>query len=312
MAATATTEAVASQLKSALKFIPRRSAARGHADHGWLKSYHTCESPNSVRPNLESSTLICPLLFLPLVSFASYQDPAFSQYGSLRVINEDRVDPGEGFGQHSHREFEIWSYIISGELEHRDSLGNLEIMKRGDIQMTSTGTGISHSEYNRNSKTPVHFAQIWGMPHTKGLKPSYYNRHFTDAEKTNVLVRVVAPVGRDGVIDSRNAQGPAPIHSYITMHASILEPGQSISYELAKTTKRAFLHLLMRSGYRKPSVSASDKYDHGGAILKLNKGLVLEEGDASFIEVNKEGDRKLEVKNVADTDGEWLLFEMEE
>lgn len=108
---------------SKLSLIPRRSAARGNADHGWLKSFHT-------------------------FSFANYYDPEFQDFGPLRVINEDRVEPTTGFGAHSHREFEIWSYVVNGELQHNDSMGNKEILKRGEIQMTSAGTGITHSEYN--------------------------------------------------------------------------------------------------------------------------------------------------------------------
>ncbi|ORY90779.1 pirin domain-containing protein [Leucosporidium creatinivorum] len=280
-------EAVKEAVKSALKIVPRRSAARGHANHGWLKSYHS-------------------------FSFANYQDPNFNQWGSLRVINEDRVEPGEGFGQHSHREFEIWSYIISGELEHRDSLGNLEIMKPGEIQMTSTGTGISHSEYNRHASKQVHFLQIWGLPSTRGLKPSYYNRHFSREDKLNKLVTVVAPLGAEGVLDERNTSGPAPVHAPLSMHASILESKQSVKHTLAEKTTKAYLHLIMKSGYRSPNQAAGDKYEDGGAMLKVNGGLILEEGDGAFVEVKtKEGSREIEVVNVAEREAEWLLFEME-
>jgi hypothetical protein len=112
---------------TSLKVTPRRSSTRGHADHGWLYTFHT-------------------------FSFASYFNPQFEQYGPLRVINEDRVERGTGFGTHSHAEFMIWSYIVSGELEHKDSMGNLETLKRGEVQFTNAGTGIRHSEYNRNKK----------------------------------------------------------------------------------------------------------------------------------------------------------------
>lgn len=116
---------------SALKITPRRWSARGHADHGWLYTFHT-------------------------FSFASYYDPKFESYGPLRVINEDRVERGTGFGTHSHAEFLIWSYIVSGELEHKDSMGNLETLRRGQVQFTSAGTGIRHSEYNRNKQEVCH------------------------------------------------------------------------------------------------------------------------------------------------------------
>lgn len=272
--------------KSALKIVPRRSAARGHAHHGWLKSYHT-------------------------FSFASYYDPQFEAWGPLRVINEDRVEPGTGFGTHRHQEFEIWSYVVDGELEHRDSMGNLEIMKRGDIQMTSAGTGISHSEYNRNPTKPVHFLQIWGLPSQSRLKPKYYNRHFTVEEKRDKLVKVVAPADSSEVKDERDTSGPAPVHASLSMFASILSPKASVKHELAPTTTKAYLHNIMRSGYRGPSTAASDKYEDGGAMLQVNGGLVMEEGDGAFVEVKtEEGSREVEVKNVGERDAEWLLFEM--
>lgn len=136
---------------SAVKLLARRSQDRGHANHQWLQSYHT-------------------------FSFANYHHYDFNGFSSLKVINEDRVQPSTGFPQHSHNNFEIFSYIVTGELEHKDSLGNLEIMKQGAIQMTSAGTGISHSEYNRNTTLPVHFLQVWISPAANGLKPQYYNR----------------------------------------------------------------------------------------------------------------------------------------
>lgn len=178
----------------------------------------------------------------------------FGSFGPLRVINEDRVDPNEGFGTHPHREFEIFSYIVKGELEHRDSMGNLEIMKRGDLQMTSAGTGIRHSEYNRHTSKPVHFLQvrflssvrervslsslfrcsrsltlaldscafrqIWALPNESGLKPTYYTRHFTDDEKKAGLVRVVAPVGGKGVSEEREVAGPAPVRLPLSLPQS--------------------------------------------------------------------------------------------
>ncbi|GAA5870747.1 hypothetical protein JCM16303_001574 [Sporobolomyces ruberrimus] len=276
--------------QSILKIVPRRSGTRGHADHGWLKTYHT-------------------------FSFASYHDYNFESFGSLRVINEDRVDPAEGFGKHSHREFEIFSYIVSGELEHRDSMGNLEIMKEGDVQMTSTGTGISHSEYNRNPSKPVHFLQIWALPNQRQLPPQYYNRNFPRSSKLDQLVKVVAPISSAEVKDERLGSGPTPIHSDLTMYASILSPkGRvKIQHTLAPETKRAYLHSIMKSGYRGPNVSAGDKFEDGGAKLRVNGGLVLEEGDGAFVTIQKgEGDKVIEVENVGEREVEWLLFEMQD
>ncbi|GAA5831019.1 hypothetical protein JCM11251_005111 [Rhodosporidiobolus azoricus] len=276
-------------VQTALKIVPRRSAARGHAHHGWLKSYHT-------------------------FSFASYFDANFGQWGPLRVINEDRVEPGTGFGKHPHREFEIWSYIVDGELEHKDSMGNTEIMKRGDIQMTSTGTGVTHSEYNRNGEKQVHFLQIWGLPNQTRLPPKYYNRHFSDEEKRDKLVQVVGPAGSEGVSDERDTTGPAPVHAALSMFASNLSPKSSLTHTLSSKTTKAYLHNIMRSGYRGPTVSASDKYEDGGAMLQVNGGLVMEEGDGAFVSVvqDSDGSRTLEFKNVGEKDAEWLLFEMQD
>ncbi|GAA6000602.1 hypothetical protein JCM10207_004571 [Rhodosporidiobolus poonsookiae] len=276
-------------VQSALKIVPRRSAARGHANHSWLKTYHT-------------------------FSFASYFDANYDHWGPLRVINEDRVEAGTGFGRHPHREFEIWSYIVDGELEHKDSMNNLEIMKRGDIQMTSTGTGIAHSEYNRNPEKQVHFLQIWGLPNESGLPPKYYNRHFSDEEKRDKLVKVVGPAGSEGVSDERDGSGPAPVHAALSMFASILSPKSTLSHTLSPSTTKAYLHSIMRSGYRSPSVAASDKFEDGGAMLSVNGGLVMEEGDGAFVSVVKgaEGSRTLEFKNVGERDAEFLVFEMED
>ncbi|KAK4701743.1 quercetin 2,3-dioxygenase, partial [Phenoliferia sp. Uapishka_3] len=286
-AASAANAAVSAAAASALKFTARRSNARGHAHHGWLRSYHT-------------------------FSFASYQDHKFDHFGPLRVINEDVVTPGEGFGTHHHREFEIFSYVISGELEHKDSLGGLEIMKRGDIQMTSTGTGISHSEYNRNQKQNVHFLQIWALPNKSGLTPKYYARHFSDEEKRDKLVKVVGTVNTEGVHNKRNTTGPAPVHSKLNMYASILSPGASITQTISSTATKCYLHLAMTSGYRGPSIPASEKFEDGGARVRLNGALALEEGDGAFVEVKKEGERELKIENTGSKDAEFVLFEMED
>src|SRR5579862_9794983 len=146
----------------------RRSNDRGHADHGWLDTYHT-------------------------FSFADYFDPEFSGFRQLRVINEDRVAPARGFGTHPHNDMEIVTYVVSGELSHRDRMGSVSTLKAGDVQAMSAGSGITHSEFNGSSRDPVHLLQIWIKPERRGIKPSYGERHYTREEKLNTLRPIAGP-----------------------------------------------------------------------------------------------------------------------
>ncbi|KAG8814154.1 hypothetical protein FRC17_001273 [Serendipita sp. 399] len=221
-----------------------------------------------------------------------YQDPRFQKWGSLRVINEDRVEPGEGFGTHGHREFEIFSYIVDGELEHQDSMGNREVLKRGDIQLTSAGTGIRHSEM-QHGENPVHFLQIWTVPQRGGLSPKYYNRHFTDEEKRDVLIPVVAPVGSKGVTETREGDGPAPVQSPVWLFSTILSPG--------KSSAQVYLHVIQTSGYNKGKAS--------GSLVRVNQDVFLSEGDGSFAQ-GTEG-AEITIENVGDQDAEVLLFDLD-
>lgn len=259
---------------STVKILPRLSQNRGHADHGWLKSFHT-------------------------FSFASYYDRSHEGYGPLRVINEDRVSTKRGFDTHNHREFEIFSYIVSGELQHNDSMGNTEVLARGDIQMTSAGTGISHSEFAHGSK-PVHFLQIWSVPHTRGLKPAYFTRHFSDAEKLNKWARVVAPTDSEGVDDKRESTGPAPVHSALTMYASLIEKDLKLEREMKG--KKGYVHVVMTSGYKEGA--------GGGATVRLASGgetVTLREGDGAYLA----GKGELVVENVGGSRAEVLVFELD-
>jgi hypothetical protein len=178
--------------------VVRPSEERGKANHGWLDSRHT-------------------------FSFADYHDPRHMGFGALRVINEDRVAPGAGFGTHPHRDMEIISYVLEGALEHKDSIGTGSVIRPGDVQRMSAGTGVQHSEFNASRSEPVHFLQIWVIPHRVGLKPSYEQKSFTAAERTNALRLVASPDGRDGSLT---------VHQDAKLYSGVLLPGGATQLEL--------------------------------------------------------------------------------
>jgi redox-sensitive bicupin YhaK (pirin superfamily) len=176
----------------------RRSAERGHANHGWLDSYHT-------------------------FSFADYFDPDHVQFRSLRVINEDRVSGGQGFGRHPHRDMEIISYVVSGSLEHQDSIGNRAVMKAGDVQRISAGTGVVHSEYNGSPVDAVHFLQIWIMPDRNGVKPDYGERSFG----------TIGPGGLNLIASGSGKDGALPINQDADVYVAKLDAGTEVQHALA-------------------------------------------------------------------------------
>jgi quercetin 2,3-dioxygenase len=176
----------------------RKAAERGRASFGWLDSRHS-------------------------FSFGHYHDPAFMGHGSLRVINEDRVEPGRGFDTHGHRDMEIISYVLDGALEHKDSLGTGSVIRPGDVQRMSAGSGVMHSEFNASKTQPVHFLQIWILPAANGIAPGYEQKHFSEAEKRGGLRLVGSRDGREGSVT---------IHQDVLLYAALLDEADRVSYEL--------------------------------------------------------------------------------
>ena len=201
----------------------RRSHERGHADHGWLNTYHS-------------------------FSFADYHDPAHMGFSVLRVLNEDRVAPGQGFGTHPHRDMEIVSIVLAGELEHQDSMGNKARIRPGEVQRMSAGTGVRHSEYNPHPMQPAHFLQIWLLPHTQGLTPSYAQNFFPAEERRNAWRLVVSPDGVDGSLS---------VHADARLYLTTLTAGASLSQALP-AERCAFLQVL------RGTVELGDHTLHGG------------------------------------------------
>jgi len=177
----------------------RRAKVRGHFNFGWLDTYHT-------------------------FSFGDYYDPSFMGFRSLRVINEDFVHAGRGFPTHSHRDMEIITYIFEAALEHRDSMGNGSIIRPGDVQRMTAGTGVSHSEANPSSENSVHLLQIWIMPQERGLKPGYEQKFFSDEQNQGRLCLIASADGRDGSVT---------VHQDVTVYAAVLYNGQVVNHQLA-------------------------------------------------------------------------------
>ena len=207
----------------------RPSAERGHANHGWLDSYHS-------------------------FSFADYYDPEEVGYGALRVINEDRVEPGTGFGMHGHRDMEIITYLLAGKLEHKYSMGNGSIIVPGDVQRMSAGKGVLHSEYNPSRDKPVHFLQIWIEPNVKGIAPGYEQRHIAPDAKRGRLRLIASPEGRDGSV---------AIHQDAEAYAALLGGTDAVTHSLG-AGRRAYVHVA------RGSVRVNGRALHTGDAAKIS------------------------------------------
>lgn len=229
--------------------ILRPSDTRGNADFGWLKSRHT-------------------------FSFGSYFDPNHIGFGALRVINEDRVAPSAGFPTHPHQNMEIISYVVSGGLEHKDSLGTGSVIRPGDLQRMSAGTGVRHSEYNHSSTDPVHFLQIWIIPEEDGLAPGYEQKAFPEEERRNALRLIGSRGGRDGSV---------VIHQDVDLYASLLSADRSIAYDI-RPGRKVWLQLI------------KGKVSVGGQPLTAGDGLGILDAGAIAL--------------TASEDAEFLLFDL--
>jgi len=212
----------------------RKSQDRGYADHGWLKSYHS-------------------------FSFADYQDPAHMGWGNLRVINEDRVAPGKGFGKHSHRDMEIISYVLSGELAHEDSMGNVKRIPPGDVQRMSAGTGVIHSEFNYAEGKTTHFLQIWILPNVIGIPPGYEQKMIPTEQKRGALRLVASPDG---------AQGSVTIHADAAVYAGLFDGSETAEFAL-DPARKGYVHLI-----RGVLVVNGQRLSSGDAVLLENESRI--------------------------------------
>ncbi|KAL9608091.1 MAG: hypothetical protein Q9167_007053 [Letrouitia subvulpina] len=277
------------------KITLRPSATRGHADHGWLNTYHT-------------------------FSFASYSDPHFESFGALRVLNEDRVAPRSGFPTHPHRDAEIFSYIISGELTHRDSMmaskaksnGPLSpddyyVMRRGDVQFTTGGSGIAHAEQNEHDKETAHFLQIWALPWKKGLVPRYHTKSFDEGAKRKGFVTILSPLkaGINASLEEEKAavpqvQGTIPIHTDFLMGASIIAPKSKATWKIggdnavrAKNDRKVYVHLPIKGI---------------GAQIRVADQQELAEGDGAFVK-NVAAGQNLVVESIGTGEAEVVVLD---
>lgn len=222
----------------------RKSEDRGLADHGWLNSHHS-------------------------FSFAEYQDPQHVHFGPLRVINEDRVQPGQGFGTHGHQDMDIISYVLDGALEHKDSIGTGSVIRYGDVQRMSAGTGVRHSEFNHSKTEPVHFLQIWIIPSVQGIAPSYEEKHFDPASKQGRLRVIASSDGRDDSV---------LIHQDAVIYASILDGADRLTHSL-DIARGAYVHVI------RGQATVNGMILSGGDALKITgeTAVTLENAEAAEV-----------------------------
>ncbi|KAG9231271.1 RmlC-like cupin domain-containing protein [Amylocarpus encephaloides] len=282
-----------SKALSHAKIVPRRSNERGHANHGWLDSYHT-------------------------FSFAGYYDPKLQNFGSLRVLNEDRVDAQRGFDTHPHRDAEIFSYILNGELTHRDSMitkgkegeqgDDFFRMRRGDVQFTTGGTGIAHSEQNE-SNTQVHFLQIWALPWSRGLTPRYHTKTFEEGAKRSAFLPILSPL-KAGPGASYEAEKAAeatlpdtiPIHADLVFAAGIIPVDKRFKWTVGadavrkESDRKIYIHVPMTK--------------NGASKIRLDgrEDAVLSEGDGAFISGLNAGDI-LSVESIGEAEAEVVVLD---
>ena len=222
----------------------RKSQERGYADHGWLRSFHS-------------------------FSFAGYYDPAYMGFGNLRVINEDRVAAGAGFGTHGHKDMEIISYVLSGELAHKDSMGNVESIPPGDVQRMSAGRGVRHSEFNPSPASLVHFLQIWIQPNVQGVEPSYEEKRFAADEKRGRLRLIASP---------DQGEGSVLIHQDARVYAGLFDGAERASLSIAPN-RLMYVHVA------RGTVQANDVALEAGDALKLSDTPQLQLQDGRDAEV---------------------------
>ena len=221
----------------------RKSKDRGYADHGWLRSFHT-------------------------FSFADYYDPGHMGFGPLRVINEDRINPDKGFGTHGHRDMEIISYVLDGELAHKDSMGNGSSIVPGDVQRMSAGSGVRHSEFN-HAKSVTHFLQIWIEPNELGIEPGYEQKHFDAASKRGQLRLIASSDARDGSVK---------IHQDASLYAALVDGAEKVAHVLA-AGRRAYVHVALGM------VTVNGTPLEAGDAMKISSAgpVVLEQGASAEV-----------------------------